>query len=641
MGCLIWLTTNQRNPSPSDPLDTDPRLTVFQSYKTTFKRCQNSDGTFTYNSITPNNLPSSLPIIQKCGNNCLCCKALNTNPLITSSITKKNFCPITESAVLSCDSSGIVYLITCSKCEIQYVGQTTRALKVRFREHRNKIIKNDTSFLYKHFQLPGHSIDNLTIQILEVIPTSNQNIHATLLESELHWLKVLNTSCPYGLNDSIKGYGLISSGLNPCLSNKHPYFTIPLHRPYRSHGNRKRSTRKIDSTKVDRLIEQFNTEIIDYRSYYILLRSLKKKEIKYFKQQLSILNANQKLTLNFVIAAQAYIASYCSYDSPPEHNSYFLTCFFPNKGMELLKLNTIFKDRSLQKTIPINKKLLEKVCVVYQYEPPISQKLFNYSKTLKAISDNSLIQLPNCSCSNSQFLYGPSSHVITGNLNIIEDNKLRELFLKGSKYRLPKPIYWQDVEKSTFTAIDKYVNYLSRKHKVGLSNFKFFAKRAKNIIINRINYFISHKFTPNISSKISLNNNTELKSLHNKYVIVPADKAANNYVFICKTFYIQTLCSELGISVNNSSVILSGNNTYLPCQVNPSQLFTRHKLYTEGIGSSITDKNMCLPTIYAIPKLHKNPYKFRFIASATNCSTKPISLLLLSILKKFTLHFKN
>ncbi len=65
-------------------------------------------------------------------------------------------------------------------------------------------------------------------------------------------------------------------------------------------------------------------------------------------------------------------------------------------------------------------------------------------------------------------------------------------------------------------------------------------------------------------------------------------------------------------------------------------------MYTENIiGSSISDENMCLPTIYAIPKLHKSPYKFRFIASATKCSTKPISLLLLSILKKFTSHFKN
>ena len=29
-----------------------------------------------------------------------------------------------------------------------------------------------------------------------------------------------------------------------------------------------------------------------------------------------------------------------------------------------------------------------------------------------------------------------------------------------------------------------------------------------------------------------------LSSLHDKYVIVPADKASNNIVFVCKSYYI-------------------------------------------------------------------------------------------------------
>ena len=38
------------------------------------------------------------------------------------------------------------------------------------------------------------------------------------------------------------------------------------------------------------------------------------------------------------------------------------------------------------------------------------------------------------------------------------------------------------------------------------------------------------------------------------------------------------------------------------------------------------------PKLYRIPKLHKNPYKQRYIAGSAKCSTKPISQILTRIL---------
>jgi hypothetical protein len=40
-----------------------------------------------------------------------------------------------------------------------------------------------------------------------------------------------------------------------------------------------------------------------------------------------------------------------------------------------------------------------------------------------------------------------------------------------------------------------------------------------------------------------------LSSLHDKYAIVPADKASNNIVFVCKSYYFECLIKELGIFV--------------------------------------------------------------------------------------------
>ena len=39
-----------------------------------------------------------------------------------------------------------------------------------------------------------------------------------------------------------------------------------------------------------------------------------------------------------------------------------------------------------------------------------------------------------------------------------------------------------------------------------------------------------------------------------------------------------------------------------------------------------------LPFLYWLPKLHKSPYKQRYIAGSSRCSTKPLSKLLTKIL---------
>ena len=51
------------------------------------------------------------------------------------------------------------------------------------------------------------------------------------------------------------------------------------------------------------------------------------------------------------------------------------------------------------------------------------------------------------------------------------------------------------------------------------------------------------------------------------------------------------------------------------------------------------DKN--IPLLYWVSKQHKNPYKFRFIAGATNCTTKKLSVHLSFALKLIKNHFKN
>jgi len=58
-----------------------------------------------------------------------------------------------------------------------------------------------------------------------------------------------------------------------------------------------------------------------------------------------------------------------------------------------------------------------------------------------------------------------------------------------------------------------------------------------------------------------------LTDLHNKYVVVPADKASNNIVFVWKTYHIDCLVKELGIKNN------TGNPTYTPTSLSNDERF--------------------------------------------------------------------
>ena len=49
-------------------------------------------------------------------------------------------------------------------------------------------------------------------------------------------------------------------------------------------------------------------------------------------------------------------------------------------------------------------------------------------------------------------------------------------------------------------------------------------------------------------------------------------------------------------------------------------------------GLFVDEDHSKLPTLYWLPKLHKRPYKLRFIANSSACTTTELSILLTSCL---------
>ena len=98
---------------------------------------------------------------------------------------------------------------------------------------------------------------------------------------------------------------------------------------------------------------------------------------------------------------------------------------------------------------------------------------------------------------------------------------------------------------------------------------------------------------------------------------------------MCKSHYIDSLIKELGI--DNSL----GNLTYTPTTL------VNHRSVLCCFGISTKDEKLGLPSLYWIPKLHKCPFKQRYIAESAKCSTTPVSKLLTRILSAVKTGFQS
>ena len=105
-------------------------------------------------SVSATNTDFRIKIDDDC--HCLfCSKHFIKNTEFQSYITNKKFKlknPSKEPLVLTCKSTKIIYMISCTKCKIQYVGLTSQKVKNRFSQHKSCIKNNKlNTFLCNHF----------------------------------------------------------------------------------------------------------------------------------------------------------------------------------------------------------------------------------------------------------------------------------------------------------------------------------------------------------------------------------------------------------------------------------------------------------------------------------------------------------
>ena len=100
------------------------------------------------------------------------------------------------------------------------------------------------------------------------------------------------------------------------------------------------------------------------------------------------------------------------------------------------------------------------------------------------LDDNSTLS---CDCTSSPFVYQDHSHIIRGNLKIIDNNKLRKPFSKRPKYRENGIVEYQKASESIITGIKACIQSSCDKHGFSTSFFEW-----REAEISAINERIDH-----------------------------------------------------------------------------------------------------------------------------------------------------
>ena len=587
--------------------------------------------------------------IKKCSNNpnngCLCCEVLDCSPVFVSNVTGKQF--ILPKGSFNCKSTNIIYLITCSDCGIQYVGQTIQPLHIRLNAHRSCALHKSSTFLYQHFNgTDHHNFDNATIQIIDCLDVEDES--SGLDQIENFWISTLCTAYPLGLNDRLDGTGNVS---NQKSDLSKAYFCSPIARRKRGHGRRKKdkrqdilhnNTQHYDSTTINNIVlELANLFHIDTSFFFVRLRSLRKKLLqcivrKAVNDNLSIMPILQSFLFNTFCSNTTIVKK-----AKREH----IIFPFASKFIDQLHLNSIIHDTSIMSLLPkeLNDKL--PLRIFYKFNTPIGRKILNYSTFLKQLTkdDISSILSEDCACSSSPYNYTPHAHIITGDLNIVTNTKLRRLMSFGAKFREPVNMEPSKLKDILFSYVESFVSQKSAKYHLGPEFFKAWENRVKTVIENRINFFMRYKPEVFLGGQSLLHDeevSDYLNKLHKKFIIVVADKAANNFVFVCKKYYISVLLHELGIDPN--TLTCNGNTTYSFHSENKVSVIAKTvKDMKELFGITCPDAHLRIPNIFWNAKLHKVPYKPRFIAGARFSATKQLEILLNKCLLLLRNHFAS
>ena len=119
---------------------------------------------------------------------------------------------------------------------------------------------------------------------------------------------------------------------------------------------------------------------------------------------------------------------------------------------------------------------------------PIRNIIFNFNKLVSDLDIHA--NTPDSwECKDSKFIYQSAGHVITGNLKIIPDSRIRNIVSKGPKYRFPSHIDFNRCREEIATALNDFGNRWCKRESVKHNALKEWKLIFFNIVDKRIKFY--------------------------------------------------------------------------------------------------------------------------------------------------------
>ena len=150
-----------------------------------------------------------------------------------------------------------------------------------------------------------------------------------------------------------------------------------------------------------------------------------------------------------------------------------------------------------------------------------------------------------------------------------------------------------------FESIDIYADQWAKWEQVNLKYLSKWKEKPKELVTDQISG-LKEKFKWS-NQKILSDPGVKcwLHKLHEDFVLVPADKAANDIIVICKKYYIDTLIKELGINCLHQI-----NSSYVPSTDSYDKVFKGHSDFFKSVRLKLSEEDQDGPYLYWTPKLH-------------------------------------
>ena len=142
-------------------------------------------------------------------------------------------------------------------------------------------------------------------------------------------------------------------------------------------------------------------------------------------------------------------------DSKINNIRHFIKIPFIYKGIDFIDWPSMFRDNNAVSSITSYFENTESPFICYKYNKSIRNTILNFNILVSDL-DIETSSPDSWDCKDSKFCYQSMNHIVTGNLKIITDSRIRSVISEGPKYRFPARIDFNKCRETSVNALNDY-----------------------------------------------------------------------------------------------------------------------------------------------------------------------------------------